>query len=282
MVKNRKYCLKNIKGRMALIMAGLSTGILMMSGCNKDTSGSVDDKSEVVLSEVPSEEVSEIQSEEVSEEVSEVIAEENPYQHIPEDLLDENGKYHPAEVTADMLRERFADVDKFVADNGYIEDYASQVKASIMRANYSFMSDDTFIELVNEYQIPINNFDLKMYYDGEPEYAPENYYFDPYLQYTARTIYDLCYKYVNEFDNGDKDLADEYYNERTKAIKTNGILPINMNGSNIYEKTDFRNSTATYEMISLNGATECFDGFLISDYGSLFANMLDNPKIKIK
>gem|GEM_PF-6558038 len=283
MVKNRKNYLKNMKGRMALIITGLSTGILMMSGCNKDTSGTVDDKSEVILSEIPSEEVSEIQSEEVSEEVSEVIAEEDPYQHIPEDLLDENGKYHPAEVTADMLRERFADVDKFVADNGYIEDYASQVKASIMRANYSFMSDDTFIELVNEYQIPINNFDLKMYYDGEPEYAPENYYFDPYLQYTARTIYDLHYKVVDEYYNGDMDLSDKYNDELNKIIYGKDILPINIiYNSNLYEKTDFKNSTAIYEMMDLNGLSTCYNSDLILSYNSIFVNMLDNPKIKIK
>ena len=282
MVKDLKCYLKNIKGRVVLVTAGLSTGILMMSGCNVDAIESVDDKSEVILSEMPSEEVSEVQSEEVSEEISEEVVEEDPYQHIPEELLDENGKYHPAEVTADMLRERFADVDKFVEEHGYPSDYGDSVKASIMRANYSFMSDDTFIELVNEYQLPIDDFELIMFYYKHEDYAPENYYFDPYLQYTARIIYDLCYKYKDEFNNGNKDLADEYYNERTNAIKVKGTLPINMDGSNLYEKTDLRCSTATYEMIELNSATECFDGFLISDYRSLFANMLDNPKIKTK
>ena len=282
MVKNRKYCLKNMKGRMALIITGLSTGILMMSGCNKDTSGSVDDKSEVVLSEVPSEEVSEIQSEEVSEEVSEVIAEENPYQHIPEDLLDENGKYHPEEVTADMLRERFADLDEFVNEHGYPSEYGDHVKASIMRANYSFMSEETFIEIVNEYQIPIDYFDTKMYYYKHEDYPAENYYFDPYLQYTARTIYDLHFKACNEQVNGDKDLADEYYNELSKTVKDKNAIPVNIYNSNIYEKTNFMNSTAVYEMFDLNGLSNYFDTNTILDYNSLFVNMLDNPKIKIK
>ena len=250
MVKNRKNYLKNMKGRMALIITGLSTGILMMSGCNKDTSGTVDDKSEVILSEIPSEEVSEIQSEEVSEEVSEVIAEEDPYQHIPEELLDENGIYHPAEVTADMLRERFADVDKYVESHGFNENAKDNIKASIMRANYSYMSDDTFKEVIEEYSIDITNEHNYNYYD-EDDFPVEKMTFDPYLQYEARAFYDVHYEIAEAQKNND---TTGFYDAKRKLnyMMKNGdnlpIVPVYGGKSNLYDKTDFICPVAIFEL----------------------------------
>ena len=225
---------------MALIITGLSTGILMMSGCNKDTSGSVDDKSEVVLSEIPSEEVSEIQSEEVTEEVSEVIAEEDPYQHIPEELLDENGKYHPAEVTADMLRERFADVDKYVESHGFKEMAKNNIKASIMRANYSYISDDTFKEIVSEYNVDITAMGNYNYYD-EDDFPVQKMVFDPYLQYKAELFYDVHYRIYEAQKNND---TTAYYDAKREL----DVLMKDLNNSKFYDKTDFYCPVAIFEL----------------------------------
>ena len=265
---------------MALIITGLSTGILMMSGCNKDTSGTVDDKSEVILSEIPSEEVSEVQSEEVSEEISEEVVEEDPYQHIPEELLDENGKYHPAEVTADMLRERFADVDKYIESHGFTEAGKNIIKASIMRANYSFMSDETFAEIINEYGIDITDMGYYNCYDSD-DYPVENMVFDPYLQYYAKAFYDVHYKISEAKKNDDTTAFYDSKRELNNLMK-NGenlpIVPVYGGESNLYDKTDFVCPVAVFELSYGVNSSNYLDmpedtpEDLLS-YGSLFGNI---------
>ena len=119
----------------------------MFSACKNTT---IEVQSNSISEEKISEVVTASENTETSEEDVVEVAEESPYKHIPEELLDENGIYHPEEVTADMLRERFADVDRFLSERGYLEDFGKEIKSFIMRANYSYITDATFQEIMKE------------------------------------------------------------------------------------------------------------------------------------
>ena len=274
MINDLKVYLKTLRGKFTLAVAGISTGAIVvcgMSGCNKEQVDSVDDPSEIAVVE-PSEEI----SEEISGEVSEVV-EENPYKHIPEELLDENGIYHPEEVTADMLRERFADVDEYIAEFNLTQEDKDLVLSSIMRANYSFMSDETFKTIVDEYNIDVVDIAHVMLYDGM-DYPAEKYYFDPYLQYEAKEIYELFFDLHGAKRNKDEALEKKYLDELYSSFENHDSYPINLDETNLYEKTNFDGSTAIYELKRVNN----FSDDRLMDYHTEFSVIGSDVKEKIK
>lgn len=280
MIKDLKVNLNKIKGKLVLVTAGIGAGVLVMSGCSKENVISTEKPSDVIVSEVP--------SEVVSEEVSEEVVEENPYQHIPEDLLDENGIYHPEEVTADMLRDRFADVDEYIESHGFAEIGKNNIKASIMRANYSFMSDETFTEIINEYGIDITEMGNYNYYD-EDDYPVEKMTFDPYLQYEAKVFYDVHYRISEAQKNNDTTAFYDAKRELNNLMKNGDNLPIVPpygDKTNLYDKTDFFCPVAVFELTYginkdnyLNYMSEDTPKEIL-DYNSLFGGIKSNVDAK--
>lgn len=246
--------------------------LLVFSACKNTT---IEVQSNAISEERISEVVTASENTETSEEDVVEVAEESPYKHIPEELLDENGIYHPEEVTADMLRERFADVDRFLSERGYVEDFGKEIKSFIMRANYSYITDATFQEIMKENNLEIipgdfrnNLFEFELDYEHlgddmvtvvetgtyEPDYPIENYFFDPYIQYTARVIYDLEYKKWHAWQDGESDKYDEYdFQGKQLFAEKSEDLPIHMDGSNLYDKTDFWIPIAMAELFEYFG-----------------------------
>ena len=139
------------------------------------------------VSETAVNEPEEIEEPEIVEEAEEV----SEFAQVPEELMDENGVYIPVDVTADMLRERFDEIDNYVTENGYQDAYTTVVETEILQANYAFISDEDFSTIINEYDINLDKTPEQFYYD-DYEIAPEDYFFDPYLRYEAEAIYDLA------------------------------------------------------------------------------------------
>lgn len=139
------------------------------------------------------------------------------YAQVPKDELDENGKYIPVDVTADMLRERLDEIEN---DYEGHEEYVDGVESTILKCNYPFISETDFETIVKEYDINLGLNYIPYYEDYDVE--PEKFYFDPYLQYEARIFYDLNYEreviWQNINDNNglnnqdDMDLVEEKIN----------------------------------------------------------------------
>lgn len=181
----------------------------------------------------------EVEEPEVVEEPEEV----SEYAQVPEELLDENGVYIPVDVTADMLRERFTEIDKMVSDNNWSDEFKSLYEAEIIQANYPFISDEDFNLIVDEYNINLAQTPELFYYD---EYdKPEDFFFDPYLQYESRAIYDLAYERQQVWINDGRVATPDYhnkemtllYNKYTKLLEKGeydingdtGKVPFNLN-----------------------------------------------------
>ena len=134
------------------------------------------------VSDKPGDVVEPVEPEEVKEEI-------DRYAQVPEEELDENGKYIPVDVTADMLRERLDDLE---TKYSITDEYIARIKSTTVKANYPFISDEDFETIVKEYDIDLSKNYSASYRDYDVE--PELFYFDPYLQYEARLFYDLNYE----------------------------------------------------------------------------------------
>lgn len=270
MTNNLKVYFKSLKGKFILTFAGISTGAVVMSGCNGEIVATTENPSEVITSEVPSE------IEEISEEPSEIdpIDEKYPdpfeldetYSKIPEELLDENGLYHPAEITEEQLRGRIEEIgDRYDASDRRImmKEYGEQ----IIKANLSYISDDIVKKIMKEYDISSNwNGANKM--SHYPKFdIPNEMFFDPYLQYTSTKIYNLSYKRYQAENDGDKKAYDKFDKElfecvcgdtagTTYKISKSDKVPIYLDGSNLYDKFDFKYPFATYSIIYDNYVTK--------------------------
>ena len=135
------------------------------------------------VSDKPGDVVEPVEPEEVKEEI-------DRYAQVPEEELDENGKYIPVDVTADMLRERFEKIEKDVEPFGYGESYVQEIESTIMKSNYPYISDEDFKTIIDEYDIDLTTKNYCAYYN-ESDVAPEDFFFDPYLQYENRVLYDI-------------------------------------------------------------------------------------------
>ena len=155
----------------------------------------------------------EVEEPEVVEEPEEV----SEYAQVPEELLDENGVYIPVDVTADMLRERFTKIDNYVTENGYQDAYTTVVETEILQANYAFITEEDFNTIVKEYNIELNKMPEQFYY-VDYEIAPEEYFFDPYLQYEAKTIYDLAYERQQVWINDGSVATADYHNKEMTLL----------------------------------------------------------------
>ncbi len=159
------------------------------------------------VSDKPGDVVEPVEPEEVKEEI-------DRYAQVPEEELDENGKYIPVDVTADMLRERLDDLE---AKYSITDEYIARIKSTTVKANYPFISDEDFETIVKEYDIDLSKNYTVTYKDYGVD--PELFYFDSYLQYEARVFYDLnhereiIWQNINDNnglnDQDDMDLVEE-------------------------------------------------------------------------
>ena len=219
-MKKNKLIVKIMKtdiGRFFLTSgAGIATGLtLMLSaiGCNPEdipVQITIEDQNPVNNPDEeevtkPGEDVSDKPGE--TDKPEEVKEEIDRYAQVPEEELDENGKYIPVDVTADMLRERFAKIEKDVEPFGYGESYVQEIESTIMKSNYPFISDEDFKTIVDEYDIDLKTKNYCAYYN-ESDVAPEDFFFDPYLQYENRTLYDIKYERNQLWLNNGKKIDD--------------------------------------------------------------------------
>ena len=162
----------------------------------------------------------EVEEPEVVEEPEEV----SEYAQVPEELLDENGVYIPVDVTADMLRERLDDLE---AKYSITDEYIARIKATTMKVNYPFISDEDFATIVKEYDVDLSKNYSATYKDYDVD--PELFYFDPYLQYEARVFYDLNYEreviWQNINDNNGLNDQDDMnlVEEKINSLMSDGI-----------------------------------------------------------
>ena len=136
MIKDVKVYFKSLKGRMVLTVAGISTGAMVLSGCSgcsTEKIDSVDDPSEVILSEVPSEiEIIE---------TSEPLEDEKNTIEMP--MKDENGELYVPEITEEQLVAKIEEISN-IAKSDYERD-------SMLSAMFTLNQDNIDHVLVYKY-----------------------------------------------------------------------------------------------------------------------------------
>ena len=188
--------------------------------------------------------------------------------------VDENGKYIPVDVTADMLRERFAKIEKDVEPFGYGESYVQEIESTIMKSNYPFISDEDFKTIIDEYNIDLEKKNYIAYYN-ESDVAPEDFFFDPYLQYENRVLYDIEFernqlwlnngKKIDENNQAEVDVLDKKFEDlvntgRYESDDEKVYIPFEMDGDVLgskYEKDTFSVIIILYTSIN-NKCTRIF------------------------
>lgn len=151
MTSNLKVYFKSLKGKFILTFAGISTGAVVMSGCNGEIVVTTENPSEVITSEVPSEieEISEEPSEveEISEEPSEIVEEKVEMPELP--IRDENGEiYVPDEIT---LEEVYAKIDELEENNDLSELDRDKIISTMLYINAPYLSEETFRTVKGDY-----------------------------------------------------------------------------------------------------------------------------------
>lgn len=268
--------LKELKGKMSLVLAGIATGTLVLSGCEGVV---IEPQSSEVVSEITSEEVVETSEvDPIDEKYPDPFELDETYSKIPEELLDENGLYHPAEITEDELREKIETItDKYSytdEDKKRRRIMSKHFGDQLMRANISYISDDTIKKISKSYDITPDYNDPRMTYSRYDIVA--DMFFDPYLQYTATKIYNLCYKRkmadeahdIKAFNKYDQELCECLCGDTTGTtyeISKSDKVPVYLDGSNLYDKYDFKYSLATYSIIYDNRITKAS----VQDYEKL-------------
>ena len=240
---------------------GTVLALLLAFGCTKPAQPATepDAASEPVITEPAPEPIEPVvdEPEEVVEEPeeSEPIEKEeiSEFAQVPEDKLDENGKYIPVDVTADTLRERFAKIEKDVEPFGYGESYVQEIESTIMKSNYPFISDEDFKTIIDEYDIDLTTKNYCAYYN-ESDVAPEDFFFDPYLQYENRVLYDIEFeknqlwrnngKKIDENNQAEVDVLNKKFEDlvntgRSESADEKVYIPFEMDGDALgskYEK----------------------------------------------
>ena len=196
------------------------------------------------VSDKPGDVVEPVEPEEVKEEI-------DRYAQVPEEELDENGKYIPVDVTADMLRERFDEIEEYVDTLNLSYDkkelYSTMIESTLLKANYPFVSDEDFMTIVKEEDIVLDENNYHAYY-LDIDVAPESLFFDPYLQYESRMYYDLNYNQYYLWLNNNQTVDDkiqseyDYYNDVLDSLVDKGkyedddeiiLVPFDYNNSNV-------------------------------------------------
>lgn len=182
MIDDLKLYIKSLKGKIALSIAAISSGAIVMSslsGCSADELDSVDDPSDVMMSEEPSEVV------ETSEDISEESFEIAKMPELP--IKDEDGKiYTPDEIT---LEEVYAKIDEMVENSNFENDWKrDQAIATMLILNSQYMSKETFMTVKKDYLGNIQDMDLFSIY---------NYYFDPYVE-DSNPITSFKYLFIDD------------------------------------------------------------------------------------
>ncbi len=238
---------------------GTVLALLLAFGCTKPAQPATepDAASEPVIIEPAPEPMEPVvdEPEEVVEEPeeSEPIEKEeiSEFAQVPEDKLDENGKYIPVDVTADMLRERFDEIEEYVDTLNLSDDkkelYSTMIESTLLKANYPFVSDEDFMTVVKEEDIVLCENNYCAYYD-ELDVSPESLFFDPYLQYENRLFYDLRYNKHELWINNNRVVDDkiqseyDYYNGVFDSLSNKGkyedendtiLVPFDYNNSNV-------------------------------------------------
>ena len=280
---------------------GTVLALLLAFGCTKPAQPATepDAASEPVITEPAPEPMEPVvdEPEEVVEEPeeSEPIEKEeiSEFAQVPEDKLDENGVYYPVDVTADMLRERFAEIEEFVNTLDSSDDkkelYSTMIESTLLKANYPFISDEDYMTVVKEKNIVLDENNYQAYYK-DIDVSPESLFFDPYLQYENRMYYDLNYNQYNLWLNNNQTVDDkiqseyDYYNDGRDSLVDKGkyeeddetiLVPFDYNNSNVVlgSKYDKDPNICLCYMQSMHGG-DC-RGYLT--YKAIFMDV-DNTK----
>ncbi|MBR6384228.1 MAG: hypothetical protein IKS56_09645 [Lachnospiraceae bacterium] len=178
-----------------ICLLSIFIGILFIFGCTSTQENVIELTSETEEVVIETEPIN--SSEETEEELIIEKEEISEYAQVPAELVDENGVYHPADVTADMLRERFEEINRYFEEQSFTDRNVQEVYGMIIRANYSFIPEEDFRIIMEEYDPDI----FSKYRNGTIVYNREDskeidqkllqlVYFDPYLNYQAQRLYE--------------------------------------------------------------------------------------------
>ena len=147
-MKNMKIYakVKELKGRAALVAAGIATGVLVMGGCTTEVVVT-DPVTTEVVTENPEPEIEVI---ETSEPVEEVVEDKEECE-VPEFILyDENGEvYVPQEVTADDI---YARIDEITEKYNFANDWErDRVIGILLYRNSYYMSEEDINKIYKDY-----------------------------------------------------------------------------------------------------------------------------------
>ena len=209
---------KELKGRVTLVAAGIATGVLVMGGCTTEVVVT-DPVTTEVVTENPEPEIEVI---ETSEPVEEVVEDKEECE-LPEFILyDENGEvYVPQNLTTEDV---YAKIDELVEKYNFANDWERDRAIGILLYNNAhYLTDEAIEEIYDEYLANFGGENVVQQYDFEMEkvmndenkVALADYYVDARLSAEADKI-------ENYIDNGDMTKYKEAFIEAINTIKDDG------------------------------------------------------------